>query len=200
MVRRLLQQVFDGDPAMRARLLVALVIGGDVEVPRGKRVGATFDHLPLCAGSDEKGCVIAYRSHEEGAPVSPGRAAPGPGSETACVNPADPASDARRPFAGAYIPVTESLRPHLAGVDDVKTPFVGLHGFYAGRCVDGPDGYRYLSISLARDPGDVRVNPVDFAALPLRKALGLHVLDFQLPQDDLIEQVSRRLRADHPGH
>ncbi len=199
MVRRLLQRMFDGDPAMRARLLVALVIGGDVEVPRGQRVGATFGHLPLCASPDEKGCVIAYRSHEEGAPVSPGRAAPSPGSETACVNPADLTSNARRPFAGAYIPVTNRLRPHLAGVDDVTTPFVALHGFYAGRCVDGPDGYRYLSISLAGDPGDVRVNPVDFGALPLRRSLGLHVLDFQIPQEDLVEQVSHRLQAGHPG-
>ena len=47
MVIRLLQRVFDGDPAIRARLVVAMPIGWDVEVAKGKTVGATFANIPV---------------------------------------------------------------------------------------------------------------------------------------------------------
>jgi hypothetical protein len=191
LVRLLIQRHFDHDPAMRARLLVALVIGGDVEVPRGKTVGATFDVVPLCTQPGQTACVVAYRSHEDGAEVSPGRGTPKPGNETACVDPADVTSSERRTFSGAYFPLNDKLRPHMRGVADVKTPFAALHAFYAGRCAEGPDGYRYLAVSLVGAPGDKRQNPVDFGEMPARKTLGLHILDFQIPQDDLIATVER---------
>ncbi len=180
---------------MRARLLVALVIGGDVEVPRGRLAGASFENIPLCTRLDETGCVVAYRSHEDGVPVSPGRAAPKPGQETACVNPVDPAARGPRVFSGAYFPLNAALHKQLRGVEGVDTPFVALHDFYVGRCADGPDGYRYLAISFAGAPGDVRTSPLDFDAMPLKRSLGLHVVDFQIPQEDLIELVRRAEHA-----
>jgi hypothetical protein len=195
MVTRLLQRHFDDDPKMRARLVVALVIGGDVEVPRGRTVGATFQNLPLCTRADQTSCVVAYRSHEDGAPVSPGRNAPAPGNETACVNPADVTTRDRRSFAGAYVPVNGRLRDIMHGVDDVHTPFVVFPNFYAGRCADRPDGYRFLAVSMAGNPGDRRRSPIDLGAMPFRGMLGLHLVDFQLPQRDLIDLVTRRLEG-----
>jgi hypothetical protein len=191
MITRLIQRLFDRDPAMRARLLVALVIGGNVEVPRGKTAGATFANVPLCTRPGQTGCVVAYRSHEDGAPVSPGRNAPQPGDETACVNPANVTSNAPHVFSGAYFPLDDDLRKRLRGVSDVPTPFVAFHDFYSGRCAPGPDGYQYLAISLAGAPGDRRINPVDFDGMALKKSLGLHIVDYQIPQEDLIELVRR---------
>lgn len=195
LLTRLVQRLFDRDPAMRARLAVALLVGGDVQVPRGRTVGATFAHVPLCTRAGETGCVVAFRSHQDGLAVDPGRNAPREGDETACVNPASLGSTAPHVFAGSYFPLNDSLRKQLRGVADIGTPFVAFHEFYAGRCADAASGYRYLAVSVAGAPGDLRANPVDFGAAAMRSPLGLHVLDFQIPQDDLIEVVRRAAQA-----
>ncbi len=195
MVVRLLQRFFDHDPAMRARLLLAMPIGTDVEVPKGKTMGGTFANIPVCTKQDEVGCVIAYRSHEDGATVSPGPNAPREGNESVCVNPARFAGDDPQVLSRAYLPVSERSRRWMHGLEGIETPFVELGDFYAARCVDGPGGYRYLAISVASAPGDVRKNPLDFEQIPLWKQFGLHVLDFQIPQGELINLVARRAAA-----
>jgi hypothetical protein len=198
MIVRLLKRFFDADAALRARLLVAMPIGGEVEVPAGKVAGATFANLPLCTKPDETACVVAYRSHEAGSVVAPGREAPRPGNVTACVNPAGLGDAALHPLARAYLPLGRRGRRWMRGASDIETPFVELEGFYAAQCVEGPGGYRYLAVSLVNTPGDTRTNPVDYGSLPLHKVLGLHVLDLQLPQGDLLNLVARRAAAVTP--
>lgn len=197
MVVRLLQRFFDKDPALRARLLVALPIGTNVETAAGRDTGGSFANIPVCRGATQTGCVVAYRSHAAGERANPGRAAPPPGEETVCVNPADIERNELSPFAAAYLPVGGPLRGRLAGVEGVETPFVVLRNFYAGRCLTGENGYRYLAVSLAGSPGDVRQSPFDFEKIPFHKVLGLHIVDFQLPQGDLIDLVARRVAALH---
>jgi hypothetical protein len=197
MVVRLLQKFFDGDPAMRARLVLAMPIGGDVEVPKGKTVGGTFANIPACTKVDETACVVAYRSYEAGAPVVPGRSAPKAGDESVCVNPASLGDDLLRPFSRTYLWVGKRARRYVHGVEGVETPFVELSDFYAGRCVDGPNGFRYLAVSPVNAPNDTRVPPIDLDRMPFRKVLGLHLVDFQVPQGDLVELVAKRAAALH---
>ena len=73
------------------------------------------------------------------------------------------------------------------------TPFVVVPDFYTAQCVDGRDGFRYLAVDEARTPGDTRPSPVSFDWYGWKTRLGLHVLDFQLAQEDLIRAVRRRL-------
>jgi hypothetical protein len=193
MVVRLVRRFFDHDEGMRRRLLVAMAIGGDVEAPSGRVVGGTFDNVPACTGETQTGCVIAYRSYAKGLPIDPGRSAPAPGDESLCTNPADLEHNSNRPFAATYIPMTERARWTLKGIEGIETPFLLLKDFYAGQCVATDTGFRYLTISLAARPGDVRVNPVEFARMPLAKSLGLHVVDYQLPQGDLLDLVAKRV-------
>ena len=195
MIVRLLARFFDRDPVMRARLLLAMPIGGDVEVPKGKSAGATFANIPICTKTDETGCVIAYRTDVAGAPAPPGRNAPKPGNESVCVNPASFDGDAPHPLSRAYLLINNRTHRWVRGVDNVETPFVELADFYASRCIDAPGGYRYLGISLIGAPGDGRANPLDFDRVPLKKQLGLHIVDFQLPQGDLVDLVARRAAA-----
>jgi hypothetical protein len=195
MVVRLVRRFFDGDAAMRARLLVAMAIGGDVEAPRGQTAGKTFVNVPQCTTSTQTACVVAYRSHAAGQPVSAGYSAPRPGDTTVCVNPADVEGNTLHAFSGAYIPITKELLPRLHGVDGVATPWVVLRDFYAGQCVEGEGGYRYLEVSSGLTKGDVRVNPIDFDRMPLKKTLGLHLVDYQLPQGDLLALVRKRVAA-----
>ena len=104
MVVRLLKKRFERDPAMRARLVVAMPIGGHVTVARGQRTGGTFDTLPLCSAPDESGCVVAFRTHRFGR-VAEGVDAIGGGEEEACVSPLDEATNRRATFSRPMVPV-----------------------------------------------------------------------------------------------
>ena len=55
-----------------------------------------------------------------------------------------------------------------------------------------PTDFRYLAVSLVKAPGDVRDNPIAFDRLPLHKQIGLHVIDVQLAEGDLVDSVARR--------
>ncbi|HEY4240655.1 MAG TPA: DUF3089 domain-containing protein [Kofleriaceae bacterium] len=173
MVMRLVQDFFDDDPSLRARLVLALPIGGHLYAPSGARVGGTFQHVPVCASDDEAGCVIAYRSFREGASLpSPAPKLP-PGDEELCVSPGD------------SLDATFARTSKLRGTDGIATPFVTYPGLYSAHCVAGPDGARALEIAETR-PG-----PVDLGALKFRTALGTHILDLQIGQENLIRRVAR---------
>lgn len=174
----LLLRFFDGDPAMRARLLLAMPIGWAMDVPRGATTGGTFANIPMCTRQGETGCVIGYRSHTAGSEPSIRRVRPPPGHETICVSPAELAHGAGSPFTRAFIPSRKR----------VDTPFIMLRDFYSGRCVDGPDGYRYLAVT-AREARD---GPIDLEARIWKGELGLHVLDYQFAQGDLVDLVAER--------
>jgi hypothetical protein len=193
MIVRLLRRFFDEPSSpLRERLLVALAIGGHVEVPRGASTGGTLRTIPVCTSPDERGCVIAYRTHAAGREVVAGRNAPKqPGGTTVCVNPSSAPDGV---MSRSYFPIDDLTRRRLRGVDGVTTPFVVLHDFYTGRCAEAEGGYRYLAVSMPARPGDARTSPVDFGHVPLEKQLGLHLVDLQLPQGDLVDRVARRAR------
>jgi hypothetical protein len=192
MAIRILKRFFDNDPLMRDKLLLAMPIGGDVEVAKGRTAGGTFSHLPVCTQPLETACVVAYRSYAAGGQVKADRYKPAPGNETVCVNPAELVKGGPRLFSRAFLPVGQGVRSMLRGVDNVTTPFVMLRDFYEGHCVDGPDGFRFLVIAPAPTLEDKRVSPVDFSDRRLHTVLGLHVLDFQFAQGDLIDLVAQR--------
>jgi hypothetical protein len=195
MVIRLIKRFFDNDPTMRSRLLFAMPLGANVEAPVGQTVGGTFANVPQCTSSTQTACVVAYRTYAAGFPTNPGPAVPRPGDATLCVNPADIDGNSLHTLAGAYLPVNERVRPYMHGIDGVSTPWVVFPNLYAGRCVDGGGGFRYLEVAMAGSKGDVRVNPIDFGRVPGWRILGLHILDLQLPQGDLLDIVAKHVAA-----
>jgi hypothetical protein len=196
MVLRLLKRFFDDDPAMREKLLVAMPIGGHVEVKKGSTTGGSLANIPVCTGPDQLGCVVSYRSHRGGESVSASdRDLPAAGNEVVCTNPADLLGNARSPLARSVVPLTADLRARLKDVEGIETPVLMLRDYYSAQCVDGKDGYRYLAVWEARLPGDVRVAPFDLGGWMFGTKMGLHVLDFQLPQGNLIDLVARRAAA-----
>ena len=200
MIVRLVQKLFDGDPALRERLLVAMAIGTDVEVPAGRAVGGTFRNVPLCQRSDQTGCVVAFRTHVEGQALKASRFFSVPaGRQLACVNPADPARNEREPLARAYFPADkESVREVHAVLGNLSTRFVMFRNYYTAQCVDGPNGYRYLSIGVAPGPGEARQRPFDLKQKRLNGPMGTHFLDMQFTQGDLIALIA--LKAAAAGH
>jgi hypothetical protein len=197
MIVRLLQGRFEHDPVMQSLLLLAMPIGGPVEVPKGGTIGGTFDTIPLCTKPDELGCVIAYQSRSAGGKVGKPAFAPQPGNEIACVNPAAIGGTGLHRFSRSFFPLTVDSRPWLHGVEGVETPFLMLRDFYTGECTEGPEGYRYLGVATTKQAGDQRTSAVDLAEDRFNGALGLHVVDFQFAMGDLIDQVARRAKKLH---
>ena len=193
MISRLLRQVFDHDPAMRERLMLAMPVGGPVEVPNGKLTGGSFDNIPLCSRPDETGCVVAFRTFRMGGDTRKAIFPPPPGHEPACVNPVEPGSTESRRLSRTYYPVDAQTRKLMAGVDGVTTPFVLFRGYYDAACMTSPEGYRYLGISAAAAPGEKRVAPVDLEDRRLNRSFGTHVLDMQFTQGDLVDLVGKRI-------
>lgn len=189
MIVRLVKRFFDHDPAMRARLLLAMPIGADV-------VKDTFENVPPCTKPNETGCVVAYRSYAGGAPVEViPQWIPPAGHESVCVNPATlDGGDGR--FADAFFSANGLGRRFLRGIDGVSTPYVAFPDWYAGRCVATPNGFSYLEIADSPRPGDARAAPLPLhrTFLGFRK-MGLHVLDMQIPQGDLVAMIARRAAA-----
>ena len=110
---RLLRTQVDPSSQLRRRLVSAIILGGNVQVPAGKRVGGSFEHIPTCASARSTGCVIAYSTFGSTPPPlalfgRPGRGVSTQsgqttqtGQQVACVNPVT--------FSGT----TGSLQPYF---------------------------------------------------------------------------------------
>jgi hypothetical protein len=185
MIIRLVKKFFDHDAAMRARLLLAMPIGGDVD-------SGTFENVPACTKPDEIGCVVAYRTYAANAAVNvPPRWVPQAGRTATCVNPASIDGGSGR-FSHAYFPSSGPKRRFMHGLDGVDTAYVDLPDFYAGKCVTRADGFSYLEVSAAPRAGDSRVSVVDLDRQLGFAKMGLHILDMQIAQGDLVAMIARR--------
>ena len=200
---RLLQQEVDRNAALRRRLVSALLIGGNVAVPRGRTVGGDFMHIPACTSSTETGCVVAYSSFASKPPANSqfGRTtsdagvpllAPrknSPSLQIMCVNPAAP-SGGTAPL-DPYLP-TFALRVLAPSAPAVATPWVSFPDAYTGRCTTEGNA---TWLQVTRRPG---------AAGPeLGRAeqpeIGLHVLDVNLALGNLVDLVRAQAAAYRQG-
>ena len=96
----LISAQLDHEPSVLRRLLVAILVGGNLQVPAGKPVGATFTKVPLCTAATQTGCAIAFSSYPSQPPPDSVFGRPGQGTslqsgqtatagqQVACVNPA----------------------------------------------------------------------------------------------------------------
>ena len=58
MLQMLISREIETNPAVAARMKLAIMPGFNVIVPQGKLVGGTFKKMPLCSHPGETGCVI----------------------------------------------------------------------------------------------------------------------------------------------
>ena len=61
MLRRLIKEQIDPKPALRKRMISAVLLGGNVLVAKGGVVGGDFEHIPPCASARQIRCLIAFR-------------------------------------------------------------------------------------------------------------------------------------------
>jgi hypothetical protein len=171
MLRHLIAQEIDPDPAARARLVGAVIMGGNVTTRAGRSTGGDFRNVPLCTVRGEDGCVVAYSSYS----TDPGTVSTfgntntdllagafgtpsGPGYEVACTDPG--------PLSGLTSPVpllvpTEPFPPGPIAVGIATTAngpiptasTTWVEGFrYEGACqrINGAHVYRYEPVGDAR--------------------------------------------------
>ena len=158
---KLLASSVDNDPALRKTLVLAIILGGDVEVRTGSLDGGSFQHIPSCSRPDEAGCVIAYSSFPGEPPASALFGRPGQGvalqsgqvdkadRQVLCVNPAALAGGAA------------DLDSFFPSEGAVPTPWVEFPGLYSARCetdgrgdlARGQKGHRLFGQAACRDRG-----------------------------------------------
>lgn len=193
---RLIAQEIEGSEAAK-RMLSAMLIGYNVEVPEGQLVGGSFKQTPLCTRLGETGCIVTYVSYRATNPPPPGALfgrSPRPGMTVACTNPAA-FSKGTTPldsywYAGPAASGTPStITWSSAGAP--PAPFVRTDGLASGACVNrGQVGY--LSIVVNADPADLRTDqiPGDVTiAGQAQPGWGLHRADMNLALGDLIALV-----------
>lgn len=189
MLIRLLKSQVDTSPKLRARTVMAILAGGNVAVPKGKQVGATFQHLPLCSASARTHCVIAYSTFPRQPPrfslfgrpgsgvslLSGERA--GAGLQVACVNPAAISGGAAE--LNPEFPTAEGAIPGKP----VSTTWVTFPNLYRAQCQTG-GGASWLQVT-AHDRGG---RPV--VKESLGPTWGFHRDDVNLALGDLVHDVS----------
>lgn len=200
MLRRLLQRRFDGpdNREVRDQLAVALLIGsmGDFTVPPGERVGGSFDDIPLCSRLGQVGCVVSFNAYPSRMPPTDefGLVVEGvaDGMEAPCTNPAA-LGGGKAQSAGAFF----QRAPAGLFTGTTKLPTLGsaayfgvFRDFYGLECGTSDDGQPYLAVSVLATDDDQRADPIDYMADQLLvDVVGLHVLDFNLTLDDLLNVV-----------
>jgi hypothetical protein len=199
---QLLAREIEGKPEAK-RMLSALLIGFNVEVPAGKTVGGTFRETPLCTRLGQTRCVVSYVSFRASNPPPAGalfgRSAR-PGMTVACTNPA------RLSKGSAKLDSYWYAGPSATGVQsDIQwssqgappTPFLRTEGLVSAACVNrGNVGY--LAVSVNADPADARTDriPGDVAiGGSVQPGWGLHLADMNLAMGDLIALVEAQSEA-----
>jgi hypothetical protein len=198
-LKRLIQEEIEGKPA-EALLVSALLTGHEVVVPEGRDTGGDFSHIPLCRAPAQTGCVVAYSSFRASAPPPPDSRYghdPGHGMQVACTNPAALGGGAA--VLNGYFPARFGGAPSdwADPPVDITTPFVTLPGLISGTCVHDGNG-TYLAISFNGHPGDRRRGDIKGDVVVFGHVLpqwGLHVVDVNLVQGDLVRLVALQARA-----
>ena len=208
MLQQLIANEIEKDPAVAARMKLAIIPGFNVLVPQGKLVGGTFKKTPLCSHEGETGCVMAWSSFRE-KNVPPVGALFGiadqPGMTVGCVNPARPGSRDWVPLDSYWY--TRSSYPVPGGPIQWSsegappTPYVRTEGLVSAKCIN--DGQRgYLSIRTNADPKDKRTDRIGGEVAVLGMFLpgwGMHLSDMSEAQGDLTRQLSEIAVAEARG-
>jgi len=198
---RLLREQVDRVPAVRRRLVSALLLGGNVTVAKGSGVGGDFAHIPACSSSHQVGCVVAYSSFASKPSKQSqfGRTTsdaglrllephkPSSRLRIMCVNPAAPAGG-----VGALDPYIPSLvLAFLPGGTPAipSTPWLSFPGEYTARC-ESSGKATWLQVarvgSSGRWPALTKVTDPE---------LGLHIIDVNIALGNLVRLVRDQAAA-----
>jgi hypothetical protein len=164
-LRQLIAQEIDKKPALRHRMVSALLLGGNVLVRKSGAAGGDFKHVPACRESRQVGCVVAYSMFGDTPPQDalfgrvPKGTAGGSKLRVLCTNPAALAGGkgTLEPYASSVpFPGTLGLgvRIFLGETPDVPTHWWRPPGRYSAHCstAGGASFLKVDSLDGARAP------------------------------------------------
>lgn len=205
MLTQLVRTEIDRKPAVRRRLVSALLLGGNVVVPAGRNVGGSFAHVPACRSSTQLGCVVAFSTYDETPPADSlfGRVSTrfanafhlptGRRYRVLCTNPA-----ALRGGSAPVDPIFPSApfapgSSIAAGISLLKVPlptaattWIAMPGSYSARCTTA-NGATVLLIAPRRGAPKPSPSP--------DPTWGLHLMDANIALGNLVELVRAEARA-----
>jgi hypothetical protein len=190
-LRKLLAREVDPKPALRKRLLSALLLGGNVTVKKGGDRGGDFKHIRACRSRSQLGCVIAFSTYNDTPPADTlfGRTKVA-GREVLCTNPAALGGGAgklspiyaTKPFAKSVIGIEANAA--LSELPHPSTPWATFPNGVTGRCSRAGGA----NVLLVKPVGDA------FALTPLPDATwGLHLVDANIALGNLAELVRHQI-------
>jgi Protein of unknown function (DUF3089) len=205
-LRALIDNVIDKRPKVRKRLISAILLGGNVTVKDGRKIGGDFKHIPGCSRRRQVGCVIAFSTFNEtppddalfGRPGGRFGGPSGPGFEVLCTNPAS--------LSGGSGPLQSLLRttrfPGTLGAAGLQilyggppptapTPWLQPQDHYTGRCVSA-NGANVLMISPVGSARHLTPSP--------DATWGLHLTDANIGLGNLVSIVTAEYRAYAKAH
>lgn len=198
---RLVSERVDRKPRLRKKLVSAILVGGNVFVPNGKKVGGQFKNVPTCSTAKQNACLVAFSSFPA-EPPNPslfgriGGALSTPGIdpakyEVACVNPAalDGSKGAVKglyntaPFPALYGP----LLPDLTGY---QTPWISINDMYRASC-QRKDGAHWLQFDSVATPEDLRPRIDE----PLGPSWGSHLTEVNDVSGNLVAVAGSEVKS-----
>jgi len=204
-LNRLIREEIDGKP-IQSRMLSAILLGTTIAVPKGKDVGGSFQHVPLCKSASQLGCVITYASFRS--TVAPpantlfGRV-PDATMAAACTNPAALAGGSGDLHAyldatGRTITSNAPAKPWVTPEQKIDTPWVSVPGLLTAKCTSNDNATGYLEVTVHGDASDPRVDDIvgDIGVGPNVLAnWGLHLVDVNLAMGNLLDIVGQETKA-----
>jgi Protein of unknown function (DUF3089) len=202
LLKQLIKEFIDPNPALRRQLVSAVLLGGNVLVPEGALVGGDFKNVPACQHADETGCVIAYSSFlkeppeeaffgRENSPLL-GPGVVNSGKEVVCVNPTLLNQTGE---AGPLLPYA-STTPFPGALGDFQesptgsTPWVASPGEYTAQC-HHENGASWLQVN----PVGTAVDPPEYVKEELGPDWGLHLYDVNIALGNLVKTVAIQAQA-----
>jgi hypothetical protein len=200
---RLIREEIDGKP-VQARLVSAILLGTTLNVPTGKDIGGSFQHVPLCHSPSQTGCVITYASFRSTVPPPANTLfgkAPAADKTAACVNPAalDGGSGELHAYLstdGKTIVGTTPPKPWVPN-KTVDTPWVSVPGLLTAKCASN-DNATYLEVTVHPDSAGARTDDIvgDLrAANGVQANWGMHLVDVNLSMGNLLDIVGQQSKA-----
>jgi pimeloyl-ACP methyl ester carboxylesterase len=205
---QLLKREIEGKP-VADRLISAILTGSSVPVPEGKDVGGLYSTIPLCRSASQSGCIVTFASFRvDSPPPLNSRFGKGdrPGIEAGCTNPAalGGGKAVSKPYlvaAGTMLGEGETPAWTRDGAP-VTTPFVRPPGLISTECVR-KDGFNYLAVTVNADPADPRTDRIAgdvVAGTQILKNWGLHLIDMNVAQGDLVALAGSQAKAWESKH
>jgi Protein of unknown function (DUF3089) len=185
MLRELVRREIDRRPAVRRRLISAVLLGGNVR-------SGDFRNVPACRAERQLGCVVAFSTYGGPVPQDSLFGTPQDGRRVICTNPAALGGGSARidpvfpsePFApgttiGALTVAVGAPMP------STRTAWRSFPGSYSAHCSNADNASVLQVTPLGGAP---RLNPVPAANW------GLHLTDGNIALGNLADLVRRQAR------